>query len=120
MRASTGKRNSAAFSALISNTTAAPSLSDEALPAVTVPSLRNAGRSRVSASRLVSRGCSSCLTSSASPFGFGTVTGVISCAKRPACCAACAFCCERSAKLSCSARLMAYFSARFSAVMPMW
>ena len=47
---------------------AAPSLTPEALPAVTVPPGRNGVLSFASSSRLVSRGCSSARTTSGSPF----------------------------------------------------
>jgi hypothetical protein len=46
-------------------------------------------------------------------------TGASSCAKRPRCWAAAAFCCEAWANLSWSSRLMWYWSTRFSAVSPM-
>ncbi len=55
----------------------APSLTPEALPAVTVPSGLTIGFSLASASSVVSRGCSSTATT-VSPLRPGTVTGVIS------------------------------------------
>ncbi len=55
MRASTGSPSSRALSTRISRTAAAPSFSDEAFPAVTLPSAgRNAGRSWASCCSLVS------------------------------------------------------------------
>ena len=84
---------------------AAPSLTPEALPAVTVPSLRNGVGSLASCSSVVSaRGCSSLSTTTGSPFRCGIVTGTISCASRPLACAAAAFCWLRSAKASWSSR----------------
>lgn len=64
MRASTGNPSSRALSTRISRTAAAPSFSDEAFPAVTLPSAgRNAGRSWANCCSLVSgRGCSSSVT----------------------------------------------------------
>ncbi|CFW57304.1 Uncharacterised protein [Bordetella pertussis] len=57
----------AAFSSA-SNSAAAPSLTPEALPAVTEPPSRTTPLSLASASRLVSRGCSSLDTTTGSPF----------------------------------------------------
>ena len=72
----------------------APSLSPEALPAVTVPpSFRNAVRSLPSAWLVVpARGCSSLSTSSGSPFFRGTSIGTISSLKIPSAMARSAFC----------------------------
>ena len=110
-----------ALSALASSSTAAPSLMVEALPAVTVPSFLNAGLSLASASAVVpARGCSSVSTTTGSPLRCGISMGVISSRKRPVATASIAFSCEAAAKASCCSRVMAYFSARFSAVMPMW
>ena len=69
-RASGLRPSARARSASTSSTAEAPSLIPELLPAVTdPPSGRNAGRSRASASRLVSaRGCSSRSMTSGSPF----------------------------------------------------
>ena len=77
---------------------AAPSLTPDALPAVTVPpSLRNGVDSFASASIVVSpRGCSSLSTTTGSPLRCGIVTGTISLARRPLACAAAAFFWERS------------------------
>ena len=84
---------------------AAPSLTPEALPAVTVPFGRTIGRSFASPSSVVSaRGCSSVETVVTAPFAPGTVTGTMLSASRPFAKAAAARCCERSAKASWSAR----------------
>ena len=67
----------AASEAMIS--AAAPSLTPEALPAVTVPPWRNGVGSLASASSVVSaRGCSSLSTTTGSPLRCGIVTGTIS------------------------------------------
>ena len=94
----------------------APSLTPEALPAVTVPSGRTTPFSLASASRLVSRGCSSLATTTGSPFFCAIVTGTISPSKKPAFCAATAFCCEASAIRSCASRSILKSVATFSAV----
>ena len=74
-----------------STTAAAASFSPEALPAVTVPSLANAGRSRAMSSRLTSgRTCSSVSTTVTLPRLPGTCTGRICSVKYPAACAAAA------------------------------
>lgn len=110
------KRFIAASEATIS--AAAPSLTPDALPAVTVPpSLRKGVGSFASFSRVVSpRGCSSVPTSTGSPLRLGIETGTISLASRPFCCAATAFCCERTAKASWSARETFQSAATVSAV----
>jgi len=78
-----------AFSALITNIAAAPSLSPEELPAVTVPLGLKAGLRRLRASKLVSRlGRSSWETTTGSPFRWGTLTGKISSPNLPLSCAA--------------------------------
>ena len=94
----------AAMASLASSSAAAPSFTPLALPAVTVPSGRTTPLSLASASRLVSRGCSSLLTMIASPFFCGTVTGTISASKKPDFCAATARCCDARAILSCASR----------------
>jgi hypothetical protein len=94
----------------------APSLTPEALPAVTVPFGRVIGRSLASASMEVSRGCSSRSTATLSPRLAGTMTGVISAAKVPSRCARAARSWLRKANWSWSAREMPYSSATFSAV----
>jgi acetyl-CoA acetyltransferase family protein len=88
--------SSRAQSSLAITSAAAPSLMPDELPAVTVPSARNAGFSAASFSALVSgRGCSS---RTASP------TGTSSSANRPAASASAQRCCDCSAKASCSSR----------------
>ncbi len=92
----------------------------DALPAVTVPSLAKAGRSFASVSTVVPwRGYSSSSTVM-SPLRWGTVTGAISPANRPAFCAASALAWLAAANSSCSARAICQRSATFSAVVPMW
>jgi hypothetical protein len=78
----------AAAASSASSNAHAPSLTPEASPAVTLPSGRTTPLSLASASRLVSRGCSSWVTTWASPFFFGIVTGTISASKKPLICAA--------------------------------
>ena len=91
----------------------------EALPAVTVPPSRKAGRSRASASAVESaRGCSSRVTTTGSPFRCGTGIGTIWESNRPASMAAIARRCDSSAKASCRSRLTFQRSATFSAVSP--
>ena len=76
---------------------AAPSLSGQALPAVTVPSSRKAGFSEASRSTVESaRGPSSFSMTVPS----ASVTGAISRAKNPSFCAATARSCERCAYAS--------------------
>jgi hypothetical protein len=60
MRARGVRPYCAAVASSASSSAQAPSFTPEALPAVTVPSGRTTGFSLASASRLVSRGCSSC------------------------------------------------------------
>ena len=98
------KRSTAASEA--TSRAAAPSLTPEALPAVTLPPSRNGARSLASLSRLVRRGCSSFPTRISSPRRCGTGMATISLARRPFSCAAAARCCERRAKASWSAREM--------------
>ena len=94
----------------------APSLTPDALPAVTVPSGRTTPLSLASDSSVVARGCSSRSTTTGSPLREGTLTAAISSARRPAAIASAARCCERSAKASWSARAIANSAATFSAV----
>ena len=100
------RRESVAFAASssASKSAAAPSLTPDALPAVTVPSGRTTPLSFASASRLVSRGCSSWRRRSVALL-LRIVTGTISASKQPAFCAARRFCWLRSANASWSARL---------------
>ena len=75
MRASGSMPSSAALASLMTITAAAPSLSGQALPAVTSPSGRNTGFSSASFSTVVpARGPSSLLTTAPD----GVVMGVIS------------------------------------------
>jgi Kef-type K+ transport system membrane component KefB len=86
----------------ISSRPAAPSLSGEEFPPVTVPSLRKAGLRAASSSRVRSaRMPSSAATSAPLP---GTVTGTISSASRPAAAARAARWWLCSANLSCRSR----------------
>ena len=106
----------AAAASLASNKAQEPSFTPLALPAVTVPSGRTTPLSLARASRLVSRGCSSRLTTMASPFFWGMVTGVISASKTPAFCAATAFIWLAKAMRSCASRSILKSVATFSAV----
>ena len=99
----------------MTSTAAAPSLSGQALPAVTVPSGLNTGCSEASFSIVVpGRGPSSCVTSVPS----GVVTGTISLSKCPLSRASTARFCEMTAHSSCASRLTLQRSATFSAVRP--
>ncbi len=100
--------SSRAFSSDITSTAAAPSLSGHELPAVTVPSGRNAGRSCASTSIVVpGRGPSSASTtvsgtsislpSLSVSLWAGTVTGTISASKWPEARASTARFCEITA-----------------------
>ena len=105
MRASGSRPSSRARSSLASTRQAAPSLSDEELPAVTVPPSRKIGFSFASRSSVVSgRGPSSACTVTGSPFGWGTSTVTSSSSKRPASAAATARRCDSSANASWSSR----------------
>ena len=96
---------------------AAPSLTPEALPAVTLRSGPLTPLSFDSCSAVVpGRGCSSTETISGSPFFCGIVTGTISSAKTPAAWAAAQRAWLRAANASWSARLTLYCSATLSAV----
>jgi hypothetical protein len=77
---------------LITSSAAAPSLTPDALPAVTVPGVRNGVFSPASASSDVSRGCSSVSTTVTAPRLPGTSTLTISEANRPFACALAARC----------------------------
>ncbi len=81
-----------------------------------MPPARNGVPSFASASRLVSRGCSSRSTTVGAPFFAGSVTATISAASRPLAWAASARCWLRSAKASWSARETANSAATFSPV----
>ena len=109
-----------AVSRSISTTAAAPSLMPDALPAVTVPSLRNTGRSFARSSTVASaRGCSS-VSNTVSPRRVFILTGRICCLNRPSDIARDARRCDSSASASWSPRVIWWLSARFSAVSPMW
>ena len=115
IRARGFRPSSAARSSDITSTAAAPSLSGQALPAVTVPSGRKAGLSSASFSTVVpGRGPSSRVTSVPS----GVVTGTISRSKWPLSRASTARFCEVAAHSSWASRLTLQRSATFSAVMP--
>ena len=119
IRASGRRPSARARSASTSSTADAPSLIPDAFPAVTVPPSRNAGRSRASASAVVSaRGCSSRATTTGSPFFWGTSTGTICQSNRPASIAATALRCDSSANASWRSRSTDQRSATFSAVSP--
>ena len=99
--------SSSAFARLIMITAAAPSEICDALPAVIVPSLENAGRRPPSDSGVVpGRTPSSVSTMTGSPLRCGIETGVISSAKRPSFCAAAARSWLFAASSSCCARVM--------------
>ena len=101
-------------------TAAAPSFRPDALPAVTVPSFENAGRSAASESSVVPCFGYSSVSKVIVPFFCAIWIGTISSLKRPAFCAASALFCEAMANASWSARDTSYFVATFSAVTPMW
>ena len=109
MRASGSRPSSRALAPEAMSSAAAPSLSGEELPAVTVPPSRKAGFSAASfSSELSARGPSSrptspvsfFLSAASSPSG----TGSISAASAPDSQAASAFRCECSANSSCARR----------------
>ncbi len=101
-------------------TAAAPSLIPDALAAVTVPFLSNAGfRAFIASSVAPWRGYSSS-AKIVGPFLDGISTGMISSLNRPAFCAASALFWLATANSSCSSRVTAYSFATFSAVTPMW
>ena len=109
-----------AVSASASTRKAAPSFMPEALPAVTVPSFLNAGRIPASFSAVVPGfGCSS-VSKMVSPLRDFSVIGTIWSLKRPSSIAIAARRCDSAANSSCSSRVISHFSARFSAVIPIW
>ena len=115
IRASGVRPSSAARVSDMITTAAAPSLSGQQLPAVTVPCSRNTGFSPETPSRVTpGRGPSSRLTTVPS----GVVTGMISRSKKPSAMAFSARFCDRTPNSSCSRRLMPREVARFSAVWP--
>ena len=110
--------SSLALSALMTTIAAAPSLIPEAFAAVTVPPSLKAGRSLAMPSAVTpSRGNSSVSKRTVS---FLTLmgTGTISSLNLPALRAASHFCWLDAANSSCISRVTPYFSATFSAVMP--
>ena len=112
--------SSFAFSSLITTTAAAPSLMPEALPAVTIPSFLNAGRSFPRASILEpALGPSSVSTRMVVFFVF-TSTGTISSLNAPAFWAASHLFWLTMANLSSSSLVSPHWSQIFSAVIPMW
>jgi hypothetical protein len=99
----------------MTSTAAAPSLSGQELPAVTLPSGRKAGGNSASFSRVVlGRGPSSASISRPS----GISIGVISLSKNPFFCASTARSWERLANSSILSRVIPCLSATFSAVFP--
>ncbi len=109
-----------ASAAVISTRAAAPSLMPDALAAVTVPSLSNAGRSLATLSMVTPDLMYSSCETTVSPFLPLIVTGVISSLNLPAFCAASALFCEATANVSCCSRVICHCLATFSAVLPMW
>ena len=100
--------SSSALALLITTTAAAPSEIWDAEPAVMVPSLLNAGRSRASDSTVVSaRMPSSSVKSIGSPLRCGISTGTTSSSNRPFFQACAASWWERAANASCSSRVNA-------------
>ncbi len=108
--------SSFALVSLMTITAAAPSLSGQALPAVTVPPSRKTGCKAASPSSVVlGRGPSSLVTTVPSE----RVTGMISRSKKPFSWEATARVCDSSANSSISCRDTFSYSATFSAVCPM-
>ena len=97
---------------------AAPLLRPGALPAVIVPSLRKAGFSLASTSKVVSGRLASSVSNISGPFRPLTSTPTISAAKRPLFCAATKRCCERCAHRSWSSRVMLKRVTRSSVCQP--
>ncbi len=112
--------SSLAFSSVITTIAAAPSLIVEALPAVTVPSFLNAGRSLPRLSAVVLALIPSSLFTMIVSFLVLTSTSTISASNLPAACAAAAFCWLAAANASISSLEIFHCSAIFSAVIPMW
>ena len=114
IRARGVRPSSAAFSADISSTAAAPSEICEAFPAVIFPSSLNADFNCESDSRLVSGRMPWSVRNVSSP----TVIGTISRSKRPSSVARLASVCERTASSSSSEREISHWSAIISAPSP--
>ena len=110
--------SSFAFSSLITTIAAAPSLMPEAFAAVTVPSALNAGRSLLMPSAVTPARGPSSLSNITVSFLTLTGTGTISSLKRPSAQAFSHFCWLEAANSSCISRVRPYFSATFSAVIP--
>ncbi len=91
----------------------------EALPAVTVPSFRKAGRSLATVSSTTPGRMYSSLSTTTSPFLPLIVKGMISSLNLPPFWAASALFCEATAKVSCASRVIWNSRATFSAVLPM-
>ena len=93
---------------------------DEALPAVTVPSFRKAGRRLAILSGRAFLGPSSSSTFTGSPRRWGTSTGTISSLNFPAFQAAMARSVDITEYSSWAARGMSHSRAQSSAALPMW
>jgi hypothetical protein len=121
-RASGAAPTRRALSDVVTTSAAAPSLMPDAFPAVTDPSLANAGLSAPSVSAVVpARGYSSVRkVTVARPFFAGISTGTISAANRPSRIASAARRWLSAANASWSARETPQRVATSSAVMPMW
>ena len=91
-----------AYASLHTTTAAAPSVSGDEVPAVTVPSSRNTGARSASPSRLVSSRMQPSRSMRAPPAS----TGTISSSRRPSARAAAARCWLASANASCSVRVI--------------
>ena len=111
-----------ASSAVISIRAAAPSLMPDALPAVTVPSLVNAGPQPGHAleRRIVREYTRRRHTDHVALAGLHRHRRDLVLEAARLCCAAEAFCCEANANASCCSRVIWYLVATFSAVLPMW
>src|SRR5690606_26963678 len=107
----------AALSALVSTVAAAPSEMLEELAAVTVPSLRKAGRRPGILDTSERPGCSS-VSYSTSPLRVDTLTGTISSLNAPDSIAAFARFTDSMVNASCSSRVKPYLSAVASANTP--
>ena len=120
MRATGFQPRAAATSAAASTSAAAPSLIDEALPAVIVPSFWNAGRSAASFSMSPRPGSSSSATIVGGPLRCAISTGTISPLNFPSACARSARRYDSAANASWSARVIPFSFAHSSAQSPMW
>ena len=118
MRASGVQPSLAAVLARMRTRAAAPSLMEELVAAVMVPSFLKAGRRLLILSSLTLPGPSS-MDTTRSPLRSLTVTGAISVANAPDSVAALARCTLVVAKASCSARVKLYLAAQSSPKVPM-